>query len=417
MSESRPQRRVAVTGLGIVSAIGCDTTAVWESLLAGRTGIGPITRFDARGNKVRFGAEVSDEVLQPRLKARKVRRKDRMVALAIEATGQALEQAGLVGEAPYEPQEVATLLGCAVGPGGSLWEAYQRFAERGPAGMRPTSVPTLMANSLSAGVSLHYRLTGTNQVIVTACTAASNAIGSAFRQVRDGYVDAAVCGGSDAGFDPFYYGVWNNLGVFSTIEDPEKAYRPFDADRSGCLLGEGAGALVLEEWEKAEARGAEILAELVGYGESSDALHITSPSQEGQVRAMQSALDDAGVGAGEVDYVNAHGTATEANDACECQSLREVLGEHADRPWVGSSKSFFGHLLGASGAVETVTTVLALGHGTLPPNLNLDTPDPQCNVRLLGAEPQPCDARVAMKNSFGFGGGNGVLILRKVDAS
>lgn len=406
-------RRVAVTGMGIVSAIGCDLESVWQSLMAKRTGIARIASFDASDNKVDLGAEIDDEELQPRLAARKIRKKDRMVALGLEATGQALEQAGLVGEPPYDPQEIATLMGSGVGSANSLDEGYQRFAARGARGMRPTSVPTYMANSLSASISLHYRLTGTNQVIVTACTSATNAIGQAFRQIRDGYVGAAVCGGSESCFDPFYYGVWNNLGVFSKIEDPEKAYRPFDSARAGCLLGEGAGVLVLEEWKRAAERGAEILAEIVGYGESSDASHITSPDVVGQARAIRAALEDADVQPEQIGYVNAHGTATEANDVCESQSIREVFGDHADAVRVGANKSYFGHLLGASGAVETIVTALALRRGTLPPNLNLDDPDPECRVGLVGGEPEACETVYAMKNSFGFGGGNGVLVVRR----
>ena len=413
-SRTRSRRRVAVTGMGIVSAIGCDQESVWSSLMAGETGIRKIQSFDASENKVQIGAEIDDEELMPLLKARKVRKKDRMVAMGLEAAGQALEQAALVrDEPPYDPQEIAVFMGSAVGPAETLHQGHQRFVAKGPKGMRPTSVPNFMANSLSSSISLHYRLTGTNQVIVSACTSAVNAIGLAFRQVADGYVDGAICGGSDAGFDPFYFSAWNNLGVFSKIEDPKRAYRPFDRARAGCLLGEGAGVLALEEWERAEARGATILGEVVGYGETSDALHVTSPDQAGQVRAIRAALDEAGISPEEIGYVNAHGTATEANDACESQSIREVFGPHADVARVGSSKSYFGHLLGASGAVETVVTLQALQKGIVPSNLNLDDPDPECNVRLVGGTPEECETEYAMKNSFGFGGGNGVLILRR----
>lgn len=409
-------RRVAITGLGLVTALGFDEGTVWRRVLAGESGIGPIRRFDASDCKVRIGGEVDDEALAPRLAARRVRKKDRSLALALEAAGQALEQTGLIGEPPYEPLEMAAILGCGVGPADSLWEGFNRFAAKGAKGMRPTSVPTFMANALSAGVSLHYRLTGTNQVIVSACASSTNAIGQGFRLIRDGYVDAVLCGGSDAYFDPFYYGVWNNLGVLSSIEDPARAYRPFDVDRDGCLLGEGAGIMVLERWDRAIARGARIRGEVAGYGESSDATHITSPDVGGQVRAMRAALTAAAVEPAELGYVNAHGTATQANDVCESRSIREVLGAAVDSVPVGSSKPYFGHLLGAAGAVESIVTLLALEHGLLPANLNLDNPDPECRVELIGGEPRPTEAKLAMKNSFGFGGGNAVLVLRAAEA-
>lgn len=407
------QRRVAVTGVGIVTALGLDETTVWANLLAGETGLAPIRGFDASECKVQIGGEVDDELLAERLAARKIRKVDRSLGLALEASGQALEGAELVTEPPYEAQDIATLLGCGVGPASTLYEGFTRFADKGPRGMRPSSVPKFMANGLSAGVSLHYRLTGTNQVIVSACASSTNAIGQGFRLIRDGYAEVVLCGGSDAFFDPFYYGAWNNLGVLSTIADPKSAYRPFDIDRDGCLLGEGAGILVLEDWQRAAGRGVRVRGEILGYGESSDATHLTSPDVAGQVRAMLAALDDAGVEAAEIGYVNAHGTATQANDLCESQSILEALGSAAGTVPVGSSKSFFGHLLGAAGVVETIATLMALEHGVLPPNLNLDHPDPQCAIALIGGKSVPTEARLAMKNSFGFGGGNAVLVLGK----
>ncbi|MFK7742770.1 MAG: beta-ketoacyl synthase [Planctomycetota bacterium] len=409
------RRSVVVTGLGLVTAIGQDLETVWRRVLAGEGGIAPLKSFEVAGNKVTNGAEVDIEELHERLKQRGIRPKDRSQNYALEAAGQALTQAGLLGEdlAKLTPQPIATILGSGVGPTDTTYKTMLRYRELGAKGMRPSTVPSVMANSLSAGVSLQYRLTGTNQVIVSACTSATNAIGNGFRMIRDGYIDAVVCGGSDAFFDPLHYGVWNNLGVMSTIEDPARAYRPFDKDRQGCLLGEGAGVMVLEERERAVARGAQILAELPGYGDSGDACHVTTPDVAGQARAIRGALACAGVEPEAIDYINAHGTATIANDRCESASIREVFGEHTDRVPVSSLKPFFGHLLGASGAVESIVTVLALRNQTLPPNLNLDNPDPECRVRLVGAEPQPAKLECVMKNSFGFGGGNGVLVFRQ----
>ncbi|MCR9245409.1 MAG: beta-ketoacyl-[acyl-carrier-protein] synthase family protein [bacterium] len=410
------RRSVVVTGLGLVTAIGQDEETVWSRLMAGETGIAPLAGFDAAGNKVQNGAEVDDGPLKESLKRRGIRMQDRAQAFVLEAAGQALEQAGLIGEKPYEPQEVATVIGTGVGTADTTFRTMQRFQELGPKGMRPSTVPNVMGNALSSGVSMHYRLTGTNQVVVSACTSSTNAIGNGFRMIRDGYVDATVCGGADAFFNPLHYAVWNNLGVLSGIEDPAAAYRAFDADRDGCLLGEGAGVLVLEEREKAEARGAVILAELLGYGESADAGHVTAPDVVGQARAMRRALADAGCEPADIDYINAHGTATTANDLCESRSIREVFGAATDATPVSSLKPFFGHLLGASGAVESIVTIMAMARQVVPANLNLDRPDPDCGIHLVGKEPQEVRIDLAMKNSFGFGGGNGVLVLRRPSA-
>ena len=271
----------------------------------------------------------------------------------------------------------------------------------------------MMMNTISAGISIHFGLTGSNQMIVSACTSATNAIGQAFRMVRDGHAKSVLCGGVEASFDPFYYGVWNNLGVLSEIPEPDRAVRPFDADRAGMLLGEGAGALFLETLDSAEARGATIRGEIAGYGESSDAVNIAAPSVAGQVKAIRKALASAGVSPEQIGFVNAHGTATVTNDLTESRSIREALGSATNSIPVSANKSSFGHTLGASGALESIVTFLALERGIVPPNINLDNPDPECHLRLVGSEPMELDAELAMMNSFGFGGGNGVLILKR----
>ena len=402
--------RVAVTGMGIVSAVGHDESSVWDALLEGRGGIRQVSRFDCSENRVQHGAEIDPAPLDERQEG-KLKRADLCVRIAVEAGRQALEQAGRLD--PEARQPIGSIWGSACGQAGTLFEARARFAQRGARGLRPSTVPKVMSNATSAEVSMQFGLTGTNQVVVSACTSATNAIGQAFRMIRHGDADAVLCGGADAFFDPFYYGVWNNLGVLSDIEDPSKALRPFDADRAGTLLGEGAAALLLERWDHAEARGATIRGEIVGYGESSDATHITNPSVDGQAAAIHAALRSAGIDGSEIGYVNAHGTATLANDVTESASIREALGTASDKLFVGANKSYFGHTLGASGALESVVTVGALERGTLPPNLNLDKPDPECTVPLVGGQPQPTESEYAMKNSFGFGGGNGVLIFRR----
>jgi 3-oxoacyl-[acyl-carrier-protein] synthase II len=248
---------------------------------------------------------------------------------------------------------------------------------------------------------------------VSACAAGTNAIGTAFRQIRNGYSDVVLCGGVDAFLDPFFFGVWNNIPALSRNPDPARACRPFDADRDGLVLGEGAGALVLESLDSAERRGARIRGEVAGYGESSDAGHITHPSVEGQAEAIRRALASAGVAPSEIGFINAHGTATRANDVTESRSIRAALGDAAASIPVASNKSYFGHTLGAAGGIETIVTLLGLEAGKVPPNLNLDNPDPECELCLVGDQPLEIDSPVAMKNSFGFGGGNAVLILKR----
>ncbi|MEM7587134.1 MAG: beta-ketoacyl-[acyl-carrier-protein] synthase family protein [Acidobacteriota bacterium] len=409
------RRRVVVTGLGVASAIGVDEASMWQRLLAAEGGIGELQALDTTGYKVSIGAEVDRPAVTARLESLGRRAIDRALDLGLVAGADALLQAGLVDEPPYQEQDVAVIFGTGVGSAQSHHTAFNAFFKKGVRGLRPTTVPRCMYNAISSGLSIHFKLSGPNYMIVSACTSATNAIGTAFRMVRDGYAETVLCGGAEGFFDPFFYGVWNNLGVLSTNPDPARACRPFDADRDGCVLGEGAGALVIESYDRARARGARIRGEILGYGESSDALHRTSPSADGQAKAMQQALAEAGVKASELSHINAHGTATHANDLTESQSIRKVLGDAVDAVPVVANKSYFGHTLGASGALETIVTLLALEHGMAPPNLNLDRPDPQCDLNLVGSEPVPLNSPLAMKNSFGFGGGNGVLVLRKAD--
>ncbi len=419
MKEQQNEPRVVVTGMGMLSALGNGEQETWDRLMAGRSGVGEITAFDTEDYKVKLAAEIDSEILPGLAKARRHRRTDRALDIVIEAAGQALEEAKLIAEGSppeegYASQEIPVIIGSGVGPAQSLYTAFQGFTRKKLRGLRPTTVPRCMANSFSSGISIHYHLTGPNYVLVSACTSSANAIGDAYRKIRHGYADIVLCGGTEAFFDPFYYGVWNNLGVLAQEPDPTKAYRPFDVDRGGCLLGEGAGVLILESLEHARARGARIRGEIRGYGDSSDATHITSPSTEGQAKAIRAALESARVEPSQIDFINAHGTATEANDECESASIRLALGDAAaDSIPVGANKSFFGHTLGASGVIETIVTLLGLEKGRVPPNLNLDRPDPKCNLHFVGAEAMELQASIAMKNSFGFGGGNAVLILER----
>jgi len=408
------KRRVVVTGLGVATALGFDEQSLWSNLLAGRCGIRRIANIDVAGCRTTVGSEIDNADLAQALAAEQLAPSDRLLDFALLAAGQALRQAGLIGAGPhFAPGDAGVIFGTGAGFCHGTYETYLAFAQKGARGPRPSAVPRCMANALSAQLSMHFRLLGPNYVIVCACTSATTAIGTAFRLVRDGEADAVLCGGAEAIFDAATFAAWNNLGVMSRNPDPLRACRPFDAARDGCVLGEGAAALLVESLDGARRRGARIRAEISGYGESSDAEHMTRPSIAGQARAMRAALASAGLSPADIGFINAHGTATRANDTCESASIRAALGSAAERVPVASNKSFFGHLLGACGAAETVVAILGLEQGKVPPNLNLETPDPECNLRLVGAAALDLPASVVMKNSFGFGGSNAVLILRR----
>jgi 3-oxoacyl-[acyl-carrier-protein] synthase II len=403
-----------VTGIGLVTALGLDEEAVWGALMDGRTGVAEIEGFDVSALPCRVAAQVETPVLEHEVAALGRLPGDRTTDMALVAAGRALRQSRLLDDEGR--QGAATLLGTGMGPAHTFFEAYESYYARGVKGLRPTTVPRAMYNALSAQVSMLFGLTGPNQVVVSACASATNALADGFRRIRDGALDLAVCGGAESFLNPLFFGVWNRLGVLSRQRDPARACRPFDRDRDGTVLGEGAAVLVLEELGRAHRRGARVRGEILGYGESSDAGHLTRPGVEGQSAAMRQALASAGVDAGDLAYVNAHGTATPSNDAAESASLRQVLGAAADRVPVGSTKSYFGHTLGASGAIETALTLIALERRTVPGNRCLENPDSGCRVRLVGASPEAISGCLAMKNSFGFGGGNAVLVLRRAES-
>jgi len=407
-----PRYRAVVTGMGAVSALGLDIDTFWAGLYEGRGGIRTIQSFETEGFRTTVASEIDDAVLKPALAAWRIRPTDRSVDIGLLAAAHALENAGLAARGePVEPRDAAVIVGTGVGPLGAMYEGTRRFLSMGVAGVRPSTVPTVMINAVTAQISLRFRLTGPNYVLASACTSSTAAIGDAFRRIRAGATEMVVTGGTDAVMIPHVFAAWNNLGVMSSNPDPDSACRPFDAARDGLVLGEGAAILVVESLAAAERRGAEILGEILGFGESSDALHLTRPDSDGQVRAIEAALASAGVAPAEIGHVNAHGTATPANDPCEATSIRRVLGESADHALVASSKSYFGHTLGASGALETTAALLALKHGVVPGNRNLDNPDPACKISLVGREPAPLVRPLALKNSFGFGGHNAVLVL------
>ncbi|MBN1672919.1 MAG: beta-ketoacyl-[acyl-carrier-protein] synthase family protein [Kiritimatiellae bacterium] len=408
--------RVVITGMGAVTALGLDESSLREGLFSSRAAVRRIRGFEAAPFKSRNAAEIDPDALAAELRRRKWRAQDTAIDMAMLAAAQALEQAGLIsGDGPYERQNTATLFGTGSGPTRSTCRAWADYHAKGLPGIRPTTVPRCMLNAISSQISMKFGLAGANYAVVSSCASSTVALGLGFRMVRDGYVPRVLCGGSESMFDPAVYGTWDALGVMSRNPDPGAAFRPFDADRDGFVLGEGAGALVLESLGGAKRRGAPIRAEICGYGEASDAAHITRPSVEGQLEAIHAAFACAGLGPADIGLVNAHGTATQANDACESRSIREALGGEADRIPVVSSKPFFGHLIGAAGAVETAVTVLCLEAGRAHSNLNLDRRDPLCDLHFVGDAPVDLAKPVAMKTSFGFGGNNGVLIVRRFE--
>ncbi len=408
------KRRVVITGLGAVSAYGFGEHPIWEGLATGKTGIRTITHIDTSELRTSVGGTVDREALQEALRELRMRYTDLTVDSGIFAADQALKQAELItGEPPYEPREVATLIGTGIGSAESYHASVQSYINKGVRGVRPTTVPRCMANAICSQTAIRYRLTGPNYVMTSACTSSTTAIGVGFRMIKDGYINTALCGGADTIFDPFTMIAWDRLGVMSRNPDPATCCRPFDRDRDGCVIGEGAATLVLESLDSALERGATIRAEVCGYGESSDAKHITAPDAEGQARAIRAALNSAGITPDALGYINAHGTATGANDPSECAAVNMALGDDAADVPMGSTKSYFGHLLGGSGAIETLGTVLALENGSIPANLNLEHPAEDCNACLADASPQQLERPFALKNSFGFGGNNGVLVLRR----
>jgi 3-oxoacyl-[acyl-carrier-protein] synthase II len=412
------RERVAITGLGAVTPLGNDVPTVWEGLLDGRSGVDRLQGFETSGLTVRIAAQVKDFDARERLGRRKVRRNDRFALFALAAAREAVADAGLRfddgGDVPKE--RVGVLVGTGIGGVLTLLEEYDVLKERGPERVSPFMVPKLMPNAASAAIAIDYDLWGPNFSVNSACATGSHAIGEAAGLIGRGLADVMVCGGSDAGTHPLSMSAFANMKAISTRnDDPQRASRPFDADRDGFVVGEGAGVLILESVEHALARGATIRAELIGYGATCDAHHIAAPAEsgEGAARAMAMALEDAGLSPDEVDYINAHGTSTPLNDPIETEAIRRVFGEHADRLAVSSTKSMMGHLMGAAGAVEAIACVRSLETGWVHGTMNYQTPDPACDLDYVPNEPRELKPQVVLSNSFGFGGHNGCILLRR----
>lgn len=407
-----------VTGLGVVSALGCDVSEFWDKICAGKSGIGPIRRFDCSNFKVRFGGEISqfDLCEHMDLLEKEVRRLDRFVQFAMSASHCAIRDSGIdlsVGD----PYLKGVLIGSGIGGLNEIEQQHSALFDRGPMRVSPFMIPKLMVNAASGNVSVRWKLRGPNSAVATACASATNAIGDAFRIIQHGQADIMVTGGSEAAITPMGLSGFARMQALSTRnDDPQGASRPFDRGRDGFVMAEGAGICILEEYEHAKARGAEIICEVLGYGMSADGTHMTAPDPEGKgaARAMSGALKDAGIEPEAIDYVNAHGTSTPLGDLAETCAVKTVYGAHASRLAVSSTKSQLGHLLGASGGVEFVISALAIRDQVAPPTINLDDPDDGCDLDYVAHESRPMTINRLMTNSFGFGGHNACLVLGRI---
>ena len=411
------RRRVVVTGLGLVSPVGNTVAEGWANLVAGRSGIANITRFDASAFACRFAGEVKGFNVEDYIPGKEARHMDTFIHYGMAASIQAVRDAGLpTNDALTE--EAAERIGCMVGSGiGGLPMIEQtdgEYRERGPRRISPFFVPASIINMISGHVSIHFGFQGPNLAIVTACTTGLHCIGEAGRMIEYGDADVMVAGGAESTVSPLGIGGFASARALSTRNDsPETASRPWDKDRDGFVLGEGAGVLVLEEYEHAKKRGAKIYAELTGFGMGADAYHMTAPNVDGPKRSMRAALRNAGIDAAQVQYLNAHGTSTPLGDVNETNAIKLAFGDHAKKLVVNSTKSMTGHLLGGAGGIESVFTVLALHHQVSPPTINIFNQDPECDLDYCANEARQMKIDVAVKNNFGFGGTNGTLVFRR----
>lgn len=413
--DARTRRRVAVTGLGAVSPLGCGVARNWHALLAGRSGIGPITRFACEDFPTRIAGQVPDFCPDDFVEKKDRKKMDVFIQYALGAATMAMDDAGLV-IAEENAGRVGVIVGVGIGGLESIEDTHTSFLETRLKRLSPFFIPKLIGNLAPGQISMRFGAKGINYAPTSACASGAHGVGEAFRLIRDGYLDAAIAGGAEAAVTPLGVGGFAVMRALSTRNDePERASRPFDRERDGFVIGEGAAIVILEEMAAARARGATIHAEMIGYGANADAYHITQPAPGGRGAAecMRLALEDAAILPGDVGYVNAHGTSTEHNDTNETLAIKHVFGEHAARLAVSSTKSMTGHLLGAAGSLEAVYTALALREQMLPPTINYENPDPACDLDYVPNRARAASFDVAISNSFGFGGTNACLVLRR----
>ncbi|WP_417549450.1 beta-ketoacyl-ACP synthase II [Methylophaga sp.] len=410
------KRRVVVTGLGAVTPVGLSVAESWENILAGKSGVAPITSFDVTDFPVRFGASVKDFDVETVISRKDAKKMDTFIHYGIAAAVEAIKDAGLeVTDANAE--RIGVAIGSGIGGLPGIEAGYDSFLSGGPRRISPFFVPSNIINMISGNLSIMYGMKGPNTAIVTACSTGTHCISAAGRMIQYGDADVMIAGGAEMATSKTGLGGFAAARALSTRnEDPLAASRPWDKDRDGFVLGDGAGVIVLEEYEHAKKRGATIYAELVGSGMSSDAYHMTMPSQggEGAARCMVNAMNDAGINAEEIDYINAHGTSTPAGDVAETQAIKTALGHSAEKVAVSSTKSMIGHLLGAAGGVEAVFSILAIRDQVAPPTINLDNPDEGCDLDYVPHIAREMPIEIAMSNSFGFGGTNGTVIFKKL---
>jgi len=407
-----------VTGLGLVTPLGTGVQKNWEGLIAGRSGIGPITRFsDLEFFATRIAGEVRDFRAEDFIEPKEIKKMDLFIQFGVAAAQMAAQDGGFQIP-PDEAHRVGVIIGVGLCGIETIEQYHKAYLEGGPRKISPFFIPKVISNLAPGHVAIRHGAKGVNWTPTSACASGNHAIGEAFHLIRRGLQDAMIAGGAEAAITPLGVGGFSAMKALSTRnDDPEHASRPFDRDRDGFVIAEGSGILILEERERALQRNAKIYAEVIGYGANSDAYHITAPAPEGEgaARCMALALQDAGIGSGEVDYINAHGTSTEYNDINETQAIKKVFGERAFSIPVSSTKSMTGHLLGAAGAIEGVYTALALQHGIIPPTINYENPDPQCDLDYVPRQARKADIQVALSNSFGFGGTNACVLFRRAE--
>ncbi|MBE7505077.1 MAG: beta-ketoacyl-ACP synthase II [Planctomycetia bacterium] len=410
------RRRIVITGMGVVSPLGITVDGFWERLLAGESGVGPIQRFPVEGFDVRFGGECREFQPEAHLERKDIKRMDRFTQLAVVAARAAFNDCGLDKD-KLDPSRVGVITGSGIGGLLEIEEQHLRLIEKGPSKVSAFTIPKLMVNAASGSISIMLGAKGPNTAVATACASATNAIGDALHAIRRNDADIMVTGGAEAALTPLGLAAFASMKALSERNDaPAKASRPFDRDRDGFVMGEGAGMFIFEELEHAKKRGARIYAEILGYGMSADANHITQPDELGRggAAAMTYALKDAQLSTDQVDYVNAHGTGTPLGDVAETMAIKSVFGDHAKRLRISSTKSSIGHLLGASGGVELVATVMALVNGTISPTINLESPGDGCDLNYTPLTAQDAKVEIAISNSFGFGGHNACVAVSKL---
>jgi len=408
------KKRVVVTGLGVISALGTDINEFWNAIKEGKCGISSVTKFDVSNMTTKVAAEIKDFDATKFIDRKEAKRMDTYCQYAMAASKMAVEMSGLDLE-KIDKDRFGVVVGSGIGGISTFEEQLRVFMEKGPGRVSPFFIPMMISNMAAGQIAIQFGAKGFNECVVTACATSTNAIGDAFKVIQRGDADIMITGGAEASITPLSFAGFCSMKAMSTTEDPALACRPFDAERNGFVMGEGAGILVIEELDHAIKRGANILAEIVGYGSTNDAYHITAPAPEGEggARCMRLAINDAGLNPEDIGYINAHGTSTEYNDKFETVSIKTVFGDHAKKLAVSSTKSMTGHLLGAAGAVEAIITILALRDSFLPPTINYRTPDPECDLDYVPNQGRSAEITYALSNSLGFGGHNATIALKK----